>query len=289
MIDPHAVEEIPMSTAQTQTTFAPLLKHWRNKRKVSQLDLSLAAEVSQRHISFIESGRAAPSRGMVLNLSDALDVPLRDRNRLLTAAGFAPVYEARPLTDPDMTPITAALERVMAHHEPNPAVVVDRNWRVVMHNKALHRAFTVLLGDLDAAWARVGPDGERNLLKLVFHPDGARGHIANWQEVGPILLGRARREAELDGNTELTALLDEIRAYPGIPKRWHTPEWQMTPPPVLPLEYDVDGTRLRLFSMMSTFGTALDITTDELRIESFFPVDEASAALLRELAKMPEH
>ncbi len=264
--------------------FAPLLKRWRIARKLSQLDLALDADVSQRHISFMESGRAAPSRDMVLQLGDALDVPLRERNRLPTAAGFAPVFEARALDDPDMAPVMAALELTLTHHEPNPAVVVDRTWNVLMHNNAFARALFVLVGDLQTIWPKVCPDGKRNLLKLIFHPGGVRDYIANWLEIGPMLLGRTRREAEIDGNATLAALLDEILDYPGVPRRCRTPNWQTPPPPVLPLEYKADGTRLRLFSMLSTFGTAQDVTADELRIETFFPADKDSAALLKALA-----
>jgi len=270
--------------SQPRTAFPPLLKHWRTTRRLSQLELSLEAEVSQRHISFLESGRAAASRAMVLQLGTVLDIPLRERNRLLTAAGFAPVFESRALDDPDMAPVLSALELVLAHHEPNPTVVVDRNWNVRMHNKAFARAFT-MLGDMETIWARTCPDGIPNLLKLTFHPDGVRDHIANWHEIGPVLLGRTRREADIEGNATLSALLDEIMAYPGVPSRWRTPDWTTPPPPVLPLDYEIDGVRLRLFSMLSTFGTAQDITADELRIETFFPADEDSAALLKALAR----
>src|SRR5699024_2050637 len=145
----------------------------------------------------------------------------------------------------------------------NPAVVLDRNWNVLTHNDALAHAFLSLVDDLDAMWARVCPDGTRNLLKLTFHPEGVRRFIVNWREIGPILLGRTRREAEIDSNIALLSLLDEIMNYPGIPKRWHVPYWDTPPPPVLPLEYDINGTRLKLFSMLSTFGTAQDVTADE--------------------------
>lgn len=285
MIMTGLAETVQMTDASpADPAFPPLLKRWRANRRISQLELSLAAEVSQRHISFLESGRAMPSRSMVLQLGHVLDVPLRDRNRLLTAAGFAPVFEARTFDDPDMAPIVSAIELTLKHHEPNPAVVVDRNWNVLMYNDALYRAFTALVGNIDAMWEQVGAEGERNLLKLTFHPDGLRQYIANWREIGPILIGRTRREAEVDSNAVLDELLDEILAYPGIPKRWYAPDRHKSLPPVLPLEYDIGGTRLRLFSMLSTFGTAQDVTADELRIESFFPADETSAALLRTLS-----
>lgn len=271
------------TTAQANPSFAPLLKHWRALRRVSQLDLAMTADVSQRHISFLESGRASASRHMVLQLGDALDMPLRERNRLLTAAGFAPVYESRALHDPDMAPVLAALELILSHHEPNPTLVVDRHWNIRMHNNAVTHMFA-LLGDMPAIWAQVCPDAPPNVLKLMFHPAGVRRFITNWHEIGPVMIGRTHRDAEIEGNDTLLALIDEILAYPGVPARWRTPDWKTTPPPVLPLEYQVDGTRLKLFSMLSTFGTAQDITADELRIETFFPADADSAGMLRSLA-----
>ncbi|MDN5938256.1 MAG: helix-turn-helix transcriptional regulator [Salinisphaera sp.] len=274
-----------MAQVRTETSgFGDLMRHWRATRKVSQLELALTASVSQRHISFLESGRAAPSRDMVQQLGEALDVPLRERNRLLIAAGFAPVFEARALDDPDMAPVMEALRITLTHHEPNPAIVVDRNWNLLMANDALGRAFSAL-GDLEAMWSRVCPDGERNILKLTFHPDGIRQHLTNWQEMAPLMLLRIRREAEGQGNPALSALVDEILGYPGVPRRWRLQDLHRPPPPILSLEYAIGDERLRLFSTIATFDTAQDITADELRIESFFPADQASATLLRRLAE----
>lgn len=263
--------------------FGDLLKRWRLTRKLSQLDLSFEAQVSQRHVSFLESGRAAPSRDMVQQLSHSLDLPLRERNRLLVAAGFAPVFKARALNDPDMAPVMQALQIMLKHHEPNPVIVVDRNWDIVMTNEALPRAFS-LMGNLDEMWRSVCPEGGRNVLKLTFHPEGVRKHLLNWREMAPLMLMRIRREAETHSNETLSALVDEILEYPGIPRRWAAQDWHQPLPPIVPLEYAVNGVRLRLFSMISTFDTAQDVTTDELRVESFFPADEDSAGLLRALA-----
>lgn len=264
--------------------FARLLKSWREVRKCSQLDLALASRISQRHVSFMESGRARPSREMVLQLSEALEVPLRERNTLLTAAGFAAMYRETELDSPAMAPVREALKLMLEHQEPNPVSVVDRDWNVLMINRAMLRVFS-LAGDPAELWQRVCGDGPHNVLKMTFHPEGFRPFIANFEEAAPVLLNRTRREAAACGSESLLKLLDEILAYPGIPDAWKVPHWQAPPAPVLPLELANGQLRLKLFSMITTFGTPQDITTDELRVESFFPADAASAELLRKLAQ----
>lgn len=274
----------PATVAVSEAGFGNALRRWRRERRLSQLDLALAADVSQRHVSFMESGRAHPSRAMVLQLAEALDLPLRERNRLLVAAGFAPAYATRELNDPDMAPVRQALELMLTHHEPNPALVLDRNWNLLMQNQAMGRAFAIL-DDPEALWRRVCGDGPRNLLKLTFHPEGARPFIRNWSEVANLLLWRSRREAETTANDTLHAVVDEILDYEGIPKRWRMPTHpDAPPPPILPLEYVIGDQPLRLFSMLSSFGTAQDVTADEIRVETFFPADDASGELLRALA-----
>ena len=263
--------------------FARLLKSWREARKCSQLDLALASRISQRHVSFMESGRARPSRDMVLQLSEALEIPLRERNTLLTAAGFAAMYRETDLKSPAMAPVREALQLLLDHHEPNPVSVVDRAWNVLMINRAMLRVFS-LAGDPTQLWQRVCGNGPHNVLKMTFHPDGFRPFIVNFDEAAPVLLNRTRREAAASGNEALQKLLDEILAYPGIPESWKVPDWQAPPPPVLPLELAKGELKLKLFSMITTFGTPQDITTDELRVESFFPADTGTAALLRKLA-----
>ena len=263
--------------------FARLLKSWRELRKQSQLDLALTSRISQRHLSFLESGRARPSRDMVLQLSEALEVPLRERNTLLTAAGFAAMYRETDLQSAAMAPVREALQLMLDHHEPNPVSVVDREWNVLMINRAMLRVFS-LAGDPTQLWERVCGKGPHNVLKMTFHPDGFRPFIANFDEAAPVLLNRTRREAAACGSDALMKLIDEILAYPGIPDAWKAPDWQAPPPPVLPLHLVRGDLRLKLFSMISTFGTPQDITTDELRVESFFPADAASAELLKKLA-----
>jgi len=263
--------------------FARLLKSWREARKCSQLELALASRISQRHVSFMESGRARPSREMVLQLSEALEIPLRERNTLLTAAGFAAMYRETDLKSPAMAPVQEALQLMLDHQEPNPASVVDRAWNVLMINRAMLRVFS-LAGEPTQLWQRVCGSGPHNVLKMTFHPDGFRPYIANFAEIAPELLNRTRREAAASGSDALQQLLDEVLAYPGIPEAWRAPSLERPPAPVLPLELARGELRLRLFSMITTFGTPTDITTDELRVESFFPADAATAQLLKTLA-----
>lgn len=266
--------------------FGHLLRDCRRGRKRSQLDLAVEAEVSQRHLSCLESGRAQPSRAMVLQLAQALDLPLRERNRLLLAAGFAGIYPQRRLEAADMAPVRAAIETMLAHHEPYPAVAVDRAWNLVLVNAAGPRLFGVL-GDVDALWRRVCGDGPRNLLKLTFHPEGFAPHIVNFAEIGPALLARTAREA-LE-HPAVQAVLDEVLRYPGIPARWRAIDLHahQAALPILPTHLRLGGVELKVFSMLSTFGTPQDLTADELRIESFFPADAASGLILRALAGGP--
>jgi len=264
--------------------FPNLLRDCRRGRRLSQLDLAVEAEVSQRHLSFLESGRAKPSREMVLQLAQALDLPLRERNRLLQAAGYAGVFPQRKLEAADMVPVRQALEQLLKHHEPFPAVVVDRAWNLVMANDSVNRVFG-LLGNLDELYDRVCGSGRRNVLKLVFHPQGLQPFIANFNEIAPPLLARTAREA-LE-HPEVQTVLEEVLAYPGIPARWRVQEVHPLPLPVIPTEFRVGPVSVKLFSMLTTFGTPQDITTDELRVESFYPADAASEALLRQAGKAP--
>jgi transcriptional regulator with XRE-family HTH domain len=265
----------------TDLSFGEVLRETRGARKLSQLELAVEAGISQRHLSFLESGRARPSRAMVLQLAESLELPLRVRNRLLVAAGFAPVFPQRPLDSAAMAPVRQALERLLAHHEPYPALVMDRGWNILMTNTALDR-LTGLLGDVDALWRRVCGDGPRNMLKLTFHPQGMRPLIVNMAEVGSHLLTRARLEALEE--PAVARLLDEVLAYPDTPMRWKLAEPGAHPPPALSAQLKMGEMRLNLFTMLSTFGTPQDVTTDSLRVEHLFPSDAESEALLRQLA-----
>ena len=262
-------------------TFGALLKSWRAARRYSQLALALEANVSQRHLSFLESGRAQPSREMVLTLSEVLGVPLRERNDLLLATGFAPLYGARPLDSADMVAVKHALDLTLRHHEPYPALAVDRQWNVVLHNSAVDRLLE-LVGVPSRVWLAVDPSGRRNLMRLTLHPLGMQPLVRNWDEVATALLARLQREVTVHPtDLALRGLLSELCALPGLPLRWRHARGEVTPPPVLALELGPPGQpALRLFSMVSTFGTAMDVTADELRLELLFPQDEFTADFL---------
>jgi transcriptional regulator with XRE-family HTH domain len=278
------VQHAPIHVVGTELpTFGQLLRSTRAARRLSQLQLAVEADVSQRHLSFLESGRALPSREMVLQLARALDLPLRERNRLLVSAGFAGIYPTRRLEAADMQPVRAALELLLAHHEPYPAIVVDRAWNLFMANAVVPKVFGAM-GDLDAMFRRVSEGRAPNVLELLLHPDGMQPFIRNFEAVAVPLLVRTAREA-LE-HPHVQSVLDRVLRYPTIPARWRGLDLQRSahPLPVLATEFAVGDHRLEVFSMMTTFGTPLDLTTDELRVESFFPANAASEALLRALA-----
>ncbi|KAB7739144.1 helix-turn-helix domain-containing protein [Parvibaculum sedimenti] len=273
---------MPLSTLTGPETgergFPQLLRTWRQKRRLSQLDLALSAGVSQRHLSYLESGRAKPSRNMILQLSETLEVPLRERNDWLTAAGFAPAFRARPLDDPQMAQVMGAVRMMLANHEPFPAVALDRAWNIRMSNAPFDMLAAMIGADV---WARVG-GAERNLMRLFFHPGGIRPFVENWSSVAPLLWHRAQREAEALGGQEMKEVLSELGQYQDDETLWAAEDAALVP--VLPLVIAKDGARISLFTVIATFGTAQDVTADELRIESLFPADEATEMLFREAA-----
>jgi transcriptional regulator with XRE-family HTH domain len=258
--------------------FPRLLKAGRRKRRLSQLDLALSSGVSQRHVSFLESGRARPSRGMILQLSEALDVPLRERNAWLTAAGYAPIFGARPLDDPQMIEVMSAVRMMLSSHEPFPAVAIDRAWNIRLSNAPFDRMSALLGADL---WRRVGGEG-RNLMRLFFHPGGIRPLVTNWPAIAPMLWRRAEREAEALGGEDMRRLLKDLRQYQDTDTLQGFSDGALLP--VLPLVIETGGARLSLFTVIATFGTAQDVTADEMRIESLFPADAATEALFRAAA-----
>ncbi|ALX14122.1 transcriptional regulator [Burkholderia cepacia JBK9] len=256
-----------------------LLRYWRDVRGVSQLDLSLDAGISQRQISFIESGRSVPGRDTLLTLAQALDVPLRERNALLLAAGYAPVYSEAPWDAQEMHGVIRALERVVRQHEPFPAIVMDRHWNVLMTNDAAPRFFGCFI---DMA-AREGP---RNLLRLMFDPHGMRPFVADWGTVSRSLLQRVHRESVgrvLDDETR--QLLDDLLASPDAPRDWNTPPAPAAAPslPVIPIGFIHEGVVLRYFSLITTVGTPQSAAAQELRMECMFPADDATEARHRQL------
>ncbi len=261
--------------------FAHLLKTWRQMRRLSQLDLAMSSGVSQRHVSFLESGRANPSRAMILQLSEALRVPLRERNVWLTAAGFAPIFKSSPLDDPQMSQVMAAVRMMLANHEPFPAVALDRAWNVLIGNATFNWMSNLMGAEL---WTRVGGGSVRNLMRLFFHPDGIRPFVTNWKTVAPVLWCRAQREAEECGGQEMQQVLSELGPFQDADTLRAGRDTPLLP--VLPLQMVKEGVRISLFTVIATFGTAQDVTTDELRIESMFPADEATESLFRN-ARVP--
>jgi transcriptional regulator with XRE-family HTH domain len=248
--------------------FGELLKQWRRRRRVSQLDLALQAGVSARHVSFVETGRAAPSRAMVLRLTDALDVPRRERNGLLLAAGLAPEYAERSLDDPELAAVRAGVARVLAAYEPYPCLAVDRCWNVLQANTGTSVLLAGVAGELL----------ERpNALRIALHPEGLAPRIGNLAQWRHHLLARLRREVAAGGNAELAALLTELSDYPGGEDADADADQV-----VVPLQLTtVAGVQLSLLSTVTTFGTALDPAAAELSLEAFLPADAATAAALQ--------
>lgn len=258
-------------------SFGSLLLHWRKQRHLSQLALATLAGVSTRHVCFIETGRASPSRDMVLLLARALDVPLRERNALLLSAGFAPSFTESALDAPQLSAVRGALDAILRQQEPFPAVVMDRWWDVVGRNQAAITFFAALLGE------RVVP-GPANVLRTMFHPHGARPHVTNWEDVAQALLARVQREAV--GGTpdkKTNALLAEILRYPGVPQAFRSVSPAVPLLPIVPVSFALGDLTLRFFSTVTTFGTPQDVTAQELRIECFFPVDAETERAAREL------
>jgi len=258
-----------------ETGFARLLRDWRLKRRLSQLDLALNSGVSQRHVSFLESGRANPSRAMILQLSETLDVPLRDRNDWLTAAGFAPIFRHRALDDPQMDQVMNAVRMMLKVHEPYPAVALDRAWNVRMSNGPFDRLGAMLGDDI---WDRVG-GGERNLMRLFFHPQGIRPLITNWSAVGPLMWRRAQREAEALAGAEMKAVLEDLAPLQDTHILWSAADTALLP--VMPFTLQIEAVKISMFAVVATFGTAQDVTADEMRIETLFPADADTEALFR--------
>ncbi|HET7334415.1 MAG TPA: helix-turn-helix transcriptional regulator [Rhizomicrobium sp.] len=258
--------------------FGSLLKTWRQKRRLSQLDLALSSGVSQRHVSFLESGRAQPSRSMILQLSETLDVPLRERNAWLAAAGFAPMFKARTLDDPQMSQIMSAVQMMLTNHEPFPAIAIDRAWNIRMSNGPFDMMCAMISPDM---WEKIGGH-ERNLMRLLFHPNGIKAFVTNWSVVAPLLWHRAQREAEALGGYEMKQVLLDLAQYQDADTLWSAEDAALLP--ILPMEIAKDGVHVALFTVIATFGTAQDVTTDELRIETLFPADEETELLFRSAA-----
>ncbi len=270
-----------ISSGAERAPFGLLLRDWRRRRGASQLELSLRSGVSQRHVSFLESGRARPSREMVVHLAVSLDVPLRHQNQLLLAAGFAPVYRQSNLEAPEMADVRQAIDHILNHQEPYPAIVIDRLFNVLLANTATSRLIGFLMGPAAAAI-----DGPINLLRATLAPQGLRPYIANWPEVAHYLITRTAAELALNGlDADAKAFLDELSGYPDMPTSWRDARPDDTVSPILPLHFRKDGKDIRVMTTISTLGTPQDVTLQEMRIETFFPVDADSTAFFKQLAK----
>ena len=273
MVDPMALTiTASPDTIDIRPGVGGMLRSWRQRRRLSQLDLANEAAVSARHLSFVENGRSKPSRELVLHLAEHLEVPLRERNTLLLAAGYAPSYARTPLEDEAMTPVREALDQVLAGHEPFPAVVVDRHWDLVSANRPL----------MELMSTGIAPhllEEPVNAMRVTLHPEGLAPRILNFPEYAAHLVDRLRREALSYADERLLALHDELCSYPGVAGSASPADTagQVFVPMVLRTGEGV----LTFFSMLSTFGTARDITLEELAVDSFFPADEATAAVLR--------
>ena len=257
---------------QLRRPVGELLRRWRGHRRLSQLELAIESGISARHLSFVENGRSAPSRDTVLRLAEELDLPLRERNHLLLAAGYAPVYSEATLDSPELSAVRGAVRQVLTGHDPYPAVVVNRHWNLVDAN-----AGVALLTEGVAQELLVPP---ANVLRITLHPDGMGPRIVNLGEWRAHLLARLRRQVALTAEPELVRLLNELRAYPCDQPE---PEVEVPGPGdiVVPLRIRYEGRELAFFSTVATFGTPLDVTVSELAIESFFPTDSHTASVLR--------
>lgn len=266
------------------TPFGDALRELRKARDLSQMSLAGIAGTSQRHVSFLELGRSRPSRAMVLQIAESLGLSLQNRNRLLLAAGYAAAYPERSLDAVDMQPLKQALQRMLRHHKPYPAIVVNRRWDLVLMNGTVARLFTYV-GDAAAMWKKVAPSGRPNILKMIFHPDGLRPFIRNFDDVARMLLGYVQREA--NESAAAAEILEEVLRESGLPRRLRATEPLPQPTPVFATHFEVNGAKLSLFTMISTFGTPQDVTAEELRVGSFYPADDDSEAFLRNLAAQP--
>ncbi|MGJ4906877.1 helix-turn-helix domain-containing protein [Bradyrhizobium sp. HKCCYLS2033] len=251
------------------------LRQWRQRRHLSQLDLALDAEISARHLSFVETGRSAPSRDMVLKLAERLDVPLRERNVLLVAAGYAPAFQQRPLDDPALKPAREAMNLVLKAHEPNPALAIDRHWNLVAANRMIAPLLTGVSERLLAP--------PLNVLRVALHPEGLAARTVNLAEWAGHLLERLHRQCEATADADLLKLYEELKSYP-FPARSAPLAADSV---AIPLRLRVGDDVLSFFSTTMVFGTPVDITLSELALETFFPADELTALRLKEVVTSP--
>lgn len=255
-----------------------LLREWRAARRLSQLDLALAADVSPRHLSCVETGKSQPSREMVLRLADSLDMPLRERNALMVAAGYAPKYPETALDTPALAQVNRAIEFMLLQQEPYPAFLLNRHWDILQANRAAARIANFVL--------RGAASPHSNMIRHIFDPKDLRSGIINWEDVAGDLIRHLHDVvAATPSDATARALLDEALAYPGVPMHWRIRDPGVAPLPLLTTIFRVDGQQLNFFSTITTFGTPRDVTLDDLHIESTFPMDETTAEFCKQLAR----
>lgn len=268
----------PYHEPMARASVGELIRDWRSRRRRSQMDLALDVGVSTRHLSFVETGRSRPSPELVLALAHHLDVPLRERNTLLLAAGYAPRFSQTPIDDPSMQRVRAGMQRMLDAHDPYPGVVIDRQWNVVLSN----RAAAALTEGVDPSLL----DPQMNVYRLCLHPDGLANRTTNFVEWAAYLLQQLRRSITLSGDPTLQAILDDVMTYPNVARIAPLADiaaWD-EPPLLVPFRFQTPLGEVSLFTTITTFGTPMDVTIDEIAVELFFPADDASDALLHSAA-----
>ncbi len=254
------------------------LKRWRQIHGLSQLDLAMEAESSARHVSFIETGRSKPSREMVMRLCEVMELPLRERNKLLNAAGYSPAFKETNIDQDGFEHVRKVLDRILAQQEPYPATVMNRCFDILMINHAgakIMNAIGVPMG---------GSEGPPNALKLTLHPDGFRPIVKNWEKTAQHLIQRAHRQVRGKGEDDpLAKILEEVLSYPGIPKEWKYDDPLQDAPPILPIEFEMGGMTLSWITTIASFGTPQDVTAEEIMVESMFPANEETEAAVKAL------
>jgi transcriptional regulator with XRE-family HTH domain len=263
---------------QSAPCFGDLLKHWRSARRMSQLDLATEAEISARHLSFLETGRAQPSRDMIQLLGNVLGIPFFDQNALLLAAGFAPKFAHREIDAPELEQVKRALEFILKQQEPYPALVIDEAWNIRMRNAASERIFR-LFRDL----SELPSNRSQNAMHILCHPKGVRRYMTNWEEfVGP-LIQSIHRETAAGNSAAVLQLRDELLSYPGMPAGWKTAT-TVAAPPLLTMRLKKDDLHLAFFATLTTFANPHEVTLQQLRVECLFPADKATEEITRRLA-----
>ena len=264
----------------TFMAFGSMLRQWRTTRRLSQLALATEAGISARHLSFLETGRAQPSREMVQLLAGMLNVPLAERNALLLGAGYAPAYTRRPLSAPEFGHVRLALDSMMRQQEPFPALVMDGTWNIVMRNEASRRIFELFRGPI--------PDNVPiNAMRTIFDPNGLRRFVVNWDELADCLMYSLHQEITFTGSEELVRLREELLAYPDVPARLRSISPLAPDPPLVNIQLSNRDLTLTFFTTVTSLGRARDITLQDLKIECFFPADAATEQIARRLA-VPE-